>query len=197
MIRFLLRCLPALILLFGATHTAVAQEPGSRAEEQARQQAAKAQTLTTYQPNWLESRILAIEDAGGFGVARGFVVKFGDIKRGSGLAPGVGYGRTMASGATFTTKGVYSIKNYKLLQAAAQSPLLAHDTALFRARARWQDAPKVPLYPVSPNPSEFRTDFSETKTEISGEVLARPVRLIRTGGGLGLEWFDVDFPRNA
>ena len=192
MTRLLLRPLTA-ILLASFVQTAAAQEPGSRAEEQARQQELKARSATTYESPWIEQRLLGIENAGGFGVARGFVVKFGDIKRGSGLAPGVGYGYTTSGGAVFAAKGVYSIKNYKLLQLSAQSPYLLEDRVLFRARARWQDAPKVPLYPLGTNPTEFRTDYAETITQVSGEALVNPVRFVRLGGGVGLEWFETGF----
>src|SRR5436190_7003027 len=166
MTRLLLRSLPA-ILVLSCVQTAFAQEAGSRAEEQAREQEAKARNLAPYQSPWIEQRLLAIEDAGGFGVARGFVVQFGDIKRGSGFAPGVGYGYTTASGAVFAAKGVYSIKNYKLLQVSAESPHFSADRILFRARARWQDVPRSPLYPLGSDPPVFRTDYAETKTEVS------------------------------
>lgn len=182
------------ILFLSVVHTASAQEPGSRAEEQARQQEAKARTLATDQSPWIEQRLLSIENAGGLGIARGWVAKFGDIKRGSGFAPGVGYGYTASGGAVFAAKGVYSIKNYKLLQASAQSPYYSADRIVFRARARWQDAPKVPLYPLGSDPPEFRTDYVETKTEVSGEALLKPVRFVRLGAGVGVEWFETGFP---
>jgi len=190
--RLLLSSVVAVLLLSFA-QIAFAQDAGSRAEEQAREQEAKARTLTTYQPPWIEQWLLSIEEAGGFGVARGFVVQFGDIKRGSGFAPGVGYGHTMANGAVFAAKGVYSIKNYKLLQVSAQSPHFWADRVLFRARARWQDAPRVPLYPLGSDPTEFRTDYAETRTQVSGEALLKPVGFVRVGGGVGLEWFETGF----
>src|SRR3954468_7834216 len=192
MVRLLLRCVLTAALLFVATRS-IAQEPGSRAEEQARAQEEKARTLTTYQPSLIEQRLLSIEEAGGFGVARGFVVQFGDIKRGSGFAPGVGYGHTMANGAVFAAKGVYSIKNYKLLQVSAQSPHFWADRVLFRARARWQDAPRVSLYPLGSEPTGCRTDYAETRTQVSGEALLKPVGFVRVGGGVGLEWFETGF----
>src|SRR3954464_14397485 len=190
--RLLLSSVVAVLLLSFA-QIAFAQDAGSRAEEQAREQEAKARPLTTYQPPWIEQWLLSIEEAGGFGVARGFVVQFGDIKRGSGFAPGVGYGHTMANGAVFAAKGVYSIKNYKLLQVSAQSPHFWADRVLFRARARWQDAPRVPLYPLGSDPTEFRTDYAETRTQVSGEAVLKPVRFVRLGGGVGLEWFETGF----
>jgi hypothetical protein len=181
------------ILFIAFVQTAFAQEAGSRAEEQARQQEAKARTLTSYKSLWIERQLLSIENAGGFGVARGLVVKFGDIKRGSGFAPGIGYGYTTSSGGAVAVKGGYSIKNYKLLQVSAQSPPFSADRILFRARARWQDGPKVALYPLGTDPSEFRTDYAETKTDVSGEALLKPLRFVRLGGGIGLEWFNTGF----
>jgi len=189
LLRFLT---PILFLAF--VQTATAQEAGSRAEEQAQQQEAKARTPASYRSPWIEQRLLTVENAGGFGVARGWVVKFGDIKRGSGFAPGVGYGYTTSSGAVFAAKGVYSIKNYKLLQVSAQSPHFSADRILFRARARWQDAPKVRLYPLGSDPPKFRTDYAETKTDVSGEALLNPLRFLRFGGGVGVEWFDTGLP---
>lgn len=195
MLRLLLRCVSAALLLILPAITS-AQEPGSRAEEQASQQEAKARNLTPSPSSWIEQRLLRVENAGGFGTARGFVVKFGDIKRGSGFAPGVGYGYTTASGAVFAGKGVYSIKNYKLLQASVQSPAFSEGRLLFRARARWQDAPAVALYPIGTNPSAFRTDYAETKTEVSGEAQLKPLSFVRLGGGVGLEQFNTGFPHN-
>lgn len=195
MSRLLLRGFCAVVLSLLPT-ISTAQEPASRAEEQAKQQEEKARSATPYQSSWLEQRLLSVENAGGFGTARGFVVKFGDIKRGSGFAPGVGYGYTTASGSVFAAKGVYSIKNYKLLQASVQSPQFSEGRVLFRARLRWQDAPAVPLYPLGTNPAAFRADYAETKTEFSGEALLKPVSFVRLGGGVGLEHFNTGFPHN-
>src|SRR4051812_14138832 len=98
--------------------SAAAQEAGSRAEEQARDQASKAQAVADYRPGWIERKLLAIEQAGGFGAARGLIATFGDIKRGSGPALGPAYGKMFASGAVIWAKAVYSLNNYKLLQAS-------------------------------------------------------------------------------
>ena len=174
-----------------------AQEPGSRAEEQARQQEEKARALAPYKGPWIERELLAIEAAGGFGVARGLFVTFGDIKRGSGIALGPAYGHTFSSGAAAMVKGAYSISGYKMAQLSLQSPRLAQDRLLFRGRARWQDAPSVRFYALGPDPPEIRTEYAETKTEISGEALLRPVRFLRFGAGVGVERFDTGFAHKA
>ena len=98
--------------------TAAAQEAGSRAEEQARQQQEKARALSPYKSIWIERRLLQIEQGGGFAVRNGFYATFGDIKRGSSVALGPAYGRTFGEGAMFEAKAVYSIRNFKLAQVA-------------------------------------------------------------------------------
>lgn len=171
--------------------TARAQEPGSRAEEQARQQEEKAKNLSPYRPPWIERQMLAIENAGGFGVARGLFVTFGDIKRGSGIALGPAYGKTFSSGAVVLTKAAFSISGYKLGQLSVLSPGIARGRVRFQARARWQDAPVVKLYALGPDSSRDRTDYAETKTEVSGGATFRPVRLLRFGAGVGAERFET------
>src|SRR5215212_2395545 len=171
--------------------SARAQEPGSRAEEQARQQEEKARSLTSYRQPWIERRLMDIEEAGGFGVTRGLVVTFGDIKRGSGAALGPAYGKTFASGVSLATKAVFSVRGYKLGQVSAQAPVLAGGRVVFRGRARWQDAPTVALYALGPDSPPNSTDYAETKTEVSGEALLRPVRLVRFGAGIGVERFET------
>jgi hypothetical protein len=170
---------------------AAAQEAGSRAEEQARQQQEKARALSPYKPIWIERKLLQIEQGGGFAVRNGFYATFGDIKRGSSVALGPAYGRTFGEGAMFEAKTVYSIRNFKLAQVALHSAPLAGGRVMFRGRARWQDAPTLPFSGLGPDSPEARTDYSETKTEVSGEAAFRLARYVRLGGGLGFERFDT------
>jgi hypothetical protein len=183
--------LSVMLLASALCVTARAQEPGSRAEEQARQQEQKARTLAPYRPPWIERQMLAIEEAGGFGVARGLFVTFGDIKRGSGIAIGPAYGKTFANGTVVLSKAVFSIKSYKAAQVSVLSPPLARKTLRFEARGRWQDAPVVRLYPLGPDAPKEWTDYAETKTEVSAGATLRPVRLLRFGAGVGVERFDT------
>jgi surface antigen Omp85-like protein len=165
-----------------------AQEPASRAEEQARQQQEKARALAPYRQNWIERQIFKIEQAGGFGAARGPFAAFGDIKTGSGFALGPAYGRTFDSGAIFVAKGAYSIRNFKMAQVAVSAPLASGRLRL-SGRARWQDAPVLAVYALGTSPSTARADYAETKTEVSGEAALRPVRFLRFGAGVGFERF--------
>jgi hypothetical protein len=189
--------LTAAFLAGTALATLRAQEPGSRVEEQTQQQAQKAQTLSAYRPPWIERQFLAIENAGGFAVRRGLFITFGDIKRGSGIALGPAYGRTLSSGAVLLGKAAFSINGYKMGQVSAQSPPLAQGRLRFQGRARWQDAPTVRLYALGPDSPKTRTAYAETKTELSGDARLQPVRYLRFGGGVSFERFETGLAHNA
>jgi hypothetical protein len=177
----------AVAMLVVLANPVAAQEAGSRAEEQAREQEKKAQALATYRPPWIERQLLEIERAGGFGVARGVILTFGDIKRGSGIALGPAYGKTFASGAVFFAKAGYSVNKYKLLQTSIASPPIANGSLWFKGRVRWQDAPAVSVFPIGPDSPHVDAKYSETKTELSGYGTFRPVRLLRFEAGAGVE----------
>jgi hypothetical protein len=166
---------------------AFAQEASTRAEEIARQQEEKARQLAPYRPNRVERRLLEIEEAGGLTALRGWYVAFGDIKQGSGVALGPAYGRILDSGATVAVKGTYSVRNFKLIQLAATAPPLARGRLRVSGRARWQDAPELPVYALGPDAPRIRADFSERRTELSGQMAMRPVQLLRFGGGAAYE----------
>ena len=185
------------VVLLARASPAVAQEAGSRTEEHATAQQEKARALSPEKSVWLERQLLAIEQAGGFGVARGWLLTAGDIKRGSGLALGPAYGKTFASGLVVQAKAAYSIRSFKVAQVSLQSPPLAGDRLTFKGRVRWQDAPKVSFYGLAPGSTETRTFYSETAAEVSSDVMFRPVRILRFGAGAGFERFDTRTARGA
>jgi hypothetical protein len=185
------------LLVVAVLGTARAQEPGSRAEEQARQQEEKARALKNYKGPWIERQLLAIEEAGGFGVARGLFLTFGDIKRGTGFALGPAYGKTFASGAIVVAKGAYSVSNAKVAQLSFQSPPLAGRRLVLKGRGRWQDAPSVRVYALGMDSPKTRNDYAETKTEVSGEAALAPVRFLRFGAGVAFERFETGISHQA
>jgi surface antigen Omp85-like protein len=168
-----------------------AQDADSRAAELAALQQEKARALTPYKPGVIERELLSIEHAGGFGVAHGLFVTFGDIKRGSGPSIGPAYGRTFASGAVLLAKAVYSIQNAKVAQVSLQAPPLANHRLTIRTRVRWQDVPDVTFHGLSPGARTERAEYAETKTEASVAAAFRPVRVLRFGAGVGLERFET------
>lgn len=198
MTRRMRRVFPLFLgLLLTCTNAAFAQDAGSRAEDEARKQHQKAARLSTHRPNPIERRILEIEHEGGLGNGTGFFVTFGDIKRGSGFAAGPAFGWVRPSGTRFVVKAGYSANNFKLLQVGAYTAPLLHDRLVVSGRARWQDAPGVRLYPIGANSAKVDRHYAETKLEVSGQALFRPVRLLRFGGGLSVESYEAGQLRSS
>jgi len=183
-----------LVLLLSEA-VSIAQEPATSATEQSDQQEEKADVPLPFLPLWVKRRLSRIQQNGG--VPNGFMVAFGDIKRGSGFAPGAGYGQPLPGGGVIVLKGAYSINNYKMVQMAAQSAPVAGGQVILRGRARWQDAPSVRLYALGSDSPDFRTGYAETKTEVSGETAWTPVPFLRFLAGIGLEQFDTGLAHDA
>ena len=155
----------------------------ARAAEVAAEQERKAQALTPYHPGWFERKLLEIEQAGGFGAARGLVVASGDIKRGTGPSLGPAYGHVFKSGVVFTAKAVYSITNAKVAQVSLQTPHFFKRRLTIGTRVRWQDVPNVVFHGLAPGVEPVRAWYSETQSELSANAAFRPVRLLRFGAG--------------
>jgi hypothetical protein len=189
--------LPAILVasIFSAPRAASAQD--TREEEQAKQQQEKASSLKEDTPNRLERWFLNVDRKGGFTVPPTWSVAFGDIKRGSGIALGPLYSKLFASGALFTAKAGYSIRSFKMAQIAMRSPQYANGRFVLSGRARWQDAPELPVYPLGRDSVKIRTNYGERKTEGSVQALLQPVRVVRFGVGSGFEAFRTSFPTHA
>ena len=180
----------AFLVSFACAGPIAAQSADTRAAEIARQQEEKARNAAPPTPHWIEKRLIAIEEAGGFNVPRGFFVTAGDIKQGSGFALGPAYGKTFHNGAIVVGKGVYSIRNFKLAQLFVQGPPMAAGRLIVNGRARWQDAPVLAVYPLGPNSPKTRLNYSEEKTEISGQALFS-AGVLRLGAGTGFERYET------
>jgi hypothetical protein len=171
-----------------------AQEPESRAAEIAVAQEEKAGALSPPKVGFVERQLLAIERAGGFGVARGLFVTFGGIKRGSGASIGPAYAKTFTSGALLQARTVYSIRNAKVAQVSLLSPRVAGRRLIFGTLVRWQDVPKVRFHGIAPGVPGRGATYAETQTEVSATAAFRPVRLLRFGAGVGYERFETAVP---
>ena len=168
-----------------------AQPPETRAEVIAREQQEKAQRLTPYKQNRVERRLLEIQQAGGFGVVRGWFVTFGGIKQGSGLALGPAYGKLFDNGAAIVASTAYSIRNFKLVQLSGVAPPAAKGRLVASGRLRWQDAPQLAVYALGPDSPNTRADYAETRTEISGQAMLTPVRFVKLGAGAAFERYET------
>lgn len=187
-VRGAARCSVALMLACTAG-SAMAQDSASRAAELAAAQAEKAGHLSPPKAGLVERQVLAIERAGGFGVARGPFVTFGDIKRGAGASIGPAYGKTFGSGAVFVAKAGYSIRNAKMAQVAFDAAPMFGGRLRASTRVRWQDVPEVAFHGLAPGIAGEPASYSETMTEASAAATLRPVTMLRFDGGIGVERF--------
>jgi hypothetical protein len=180
----------AIAVLFSVPLGAAAQSstgPASRAEEHARKQREKAKHTRPYVPGFIERQMLRFDNSDGLTTVKGVAVTFGGIKAGSGFALGPAGGYTFPDGSFVRAKAVFSIRNYKLLQALYQARSLADGRLIVSGRVRWHDAPNGPVFALGPNSPNARAEYDEQRTEMSAQALARPVRFVRLGGGTGWE----------
>lgn len=181
----------SLAVIMLAAAPLAAQEAGSRAEAEARQQEEKAKALSEYKPTWLEKRLLTIQRDGGWGNARGLFFTVGGIKAGSGIAVGPAYVKMLDSGAVLAGRAVYSLKQFKLAEVRTKSAPLSRGRLFIDGRVRWLDAPAVAFYGLGTNATPVRSDYSETKGEAGAEAVFRPVRALRFAAGTGVERYEV------
>jgi hypothetical protein len=178
------------IVLLGWSLNAGAQStpPSSRAEEHEREQQQKAKQAHPYVPGFFERQMLRFNsNDDGIRTVPGIAVTFGGIKAGSGFALGPAGGYTFPDGSFVHAKAVYSIRNYKLLQALYQARPFADGRLLINSRLRWHDAPDGPVFAVGPQSPDIRSEYDEQRTEVSAQALARPARFVRLSAGSGWE----------
>jgi hypothetical protein len=176
------------VLAWSLNAGAQSTPPSSRAEEHEREQQQKARQAHPYVPGFLERQMLRFKgNDEGIRAVPGIAVTFGGIKAGSGFALGPAGGYTFPDGSFVHAKAVYSIRNYKLLQALYQARPLADGRLLINGRVRWHDAPNGPVFAVGPESPNASAEYDEQRTEVSAQALARPVRFIRLSAGSGWE----------
>ena len=132
-------------------------------------------------------RKISIDRAGGVHITKLFSVVFGGIKQGSSMAEALPSATTSPDGSFVQVKGVYSIRNFKLLQARYDSKPLFHGRGLISTRVRWQDAPELSLYPLGPDSLHARAEYGERKIEWSGFLRAGLAPHLTVTAGSGLE----------
>ena len=136
--------------------------------------------------SWKE-RLKEPDQAGGLHFTEHWAVTFGGIKQGSGIALGPAFSTKFADGGFMQIKGVYSIRNFKLVQLRYDTRRFWDDRAIVISRLRWQDAPEAKLYQSGIDSPDRRIDYAEQKTEGSTLMIVQVTPRVRATAGLGLE----------
>ena len=184
-----LRRVSAMLILCLVAAPALAQE--TRAEVIAEQQAAKAQELEPYEPNVFERFIVSRERR--LRETRShFFPYFASVYGGGGLTLGAGFRHYYNEQAAWEIRGLYSIKNYKLIEAATQVTDLADGTVKLEVVAGWRDATQVGFYGLGMNSAaDDRANYRFHEAYGRGIATLQPVRWFAATAGLTFENYQL------
>ena len=138
-LRHVLRCwLVAAAIATPATATA----QDTREQTITQRQAAKATDLRPYEPNKAEQVLAQLQDTLILS-PNGFYPYFDSVYSGGGFTLGAGYRRFIGDRLNWNVNGLYSIKHYKLIEAALHSPRPTTGKVDFNLFTGWRDATEV------------------------------------------------------
>jgi hypothetical protein len=172
--------------------TSTAQSPPeSRAAGIASRQADKSKSLTPPVPDKAEALIQRVEKLLILDPS-GFFPYFDSVYQGGGLTLGAGYRKFFGDNTSWNVKGLYSVKNYKLLEAGISSMGHLDKKLDLNLRLGWRDATQVNFFGLGINSSEANRSvyrFQETYTDASAEL--RPVKWLPIKGIVAYEQWDT------
>jgi hypothetical protein len=112
-------------------------------------------------------------------------VSFGGVRANGGLAPSVAYVAPVGGRALWTTKGAWSIKNFKLVASTVEWPKLARSRLDVRAFGQWEDAPRLAYFGLgiqTQQADNVRYGLRSSEVGIAAELTA--ARWLKFGGGV-------------
>lgn len=136
-------------------------------------------------------RVPPPDRGGGFHFTKHLAVVFGGIKPGQGIALGPAVSTTFTDGGYAQLKGVYSIRNFRLVQGRYDTRPFWRARSILTTRVRWQDAPDLPLYQMGIDSARGRAQYGERKTELSAALDTRVMRMVHVSAGFGLESYAI------
>jgi len=165
------------LLLGLAAPGALAQTaPESRAASIAVQQQEKSQKLSPPVADRAEA-IVSKAEAFFIESPSGFHPYFASIYHGGGLTLGAGYRRFYGDNTSWNINGLYSVKNYKLIEGGTESRDHLLQRLSFGAKLGWRDATQVAYYGLGMSTDkDDRTNFRFQQTYADGHVTLKPVR---------------------
>jgi hypothetical protein len=188
---------------------ALAQD--TREAEIAAAQKEKAANLRPHQRHWAEELLLnarktIVEQPSGF------YPYFESVYSGGGFTLGEGYRRFTGDRTHWSIAGLYSVKNYKLIEAAENSPGHWSGRLDVRAIAGWRDATEVAYHGLGIDSPAEGAAFRMQQGYAGGGVTIRPHKFLSftattsyedytlkdpTGDSLSVEAVDAPFAPGA
>jgi len=182
------RCAVALVVAL-LTLPALAAAQDTRAAEIAQKQEERAATAEPYQPTRFEQIMTGVEN-NFVSPPSGVFPFFGSVYSGGGFTLGAGYRHFYAREAVWEVKGLYSIKNYKLIEVGTRAPWNFAGRWTKGIRAGWRDAPQIGYYGTGMDTSlDDRANFRIKHTYVAGDLAARPSPWTRLEAEVGYDDF--------
>ena len=155
----------------------------TRFAEIAAEQARKAGESTPYAPSAGERWATEVREQF-LTEPSGFYPHFASVYSGGGLTLGAGYRQFYGDRTHWDVKGLYSIKNYKLLELSTDS--WNHSSGRFDVHGRfgWRDATQVAYHGLGMTTPSENAEFRLKQTYVGGDVQIRPGQLAILGLGL-------------
>jgi hypothetical protein len=167
-------------------------QPASREEVIVQQQSEKARTVRAPQPDKAEVWVRRVENKLLLDPS-GFFPSFDSVYRGGGLTFGGGYRSFYGDNSFWQVRGLYSVLNYKLVEAATVSKDHLNRKLSFGTRLGWRDATQVPYYGLGMSTNQDdRTNFRFKQTYVDGTLDFRPRRWIPIKGSVGYEQWNTE-----
>jgi hypothetical protein len=177
----------SIVAVLGLPGVAAAQE--TRAEEIGKKQEEKAAKSEPYKPTGVERLLTKLEQ--NFTSPPSGVFPFlGSVYPGGGFTLGAGYRHFYQREAVWEIKGLYSIKNYKLIEVGTRTPWHGAGRWMAGLRGGYRDAPQVGFYGIGPDSSRGeRANFRIEQAYGVGTLALRPTSWTKLEGEAAYEDF--------
>jgi len=185
------RAFVATAILISTVAGTAAQEPSSRAAAIAAEQADKATKLAPPTPSRIERLVIdtrrrMVESPSGP------YPYFASVYSGGGFTIGAGFRQYYGDRTLWNLRGMYSIRNYKLIEFLTDSPGHAHGRVDLHARLGWRDATQVGYYGLGITSTEARSNYQMKQTFAGGTIGVKPVPVVVLGAALLVEDFQLE-----
>jgi hypothetical protein len=124
----------------------------------------------------------------------GFYPYFGSVYSGGGFTLGGGYRHFTGDRSNVSVAGLYSIKGYNLLEAAATSPGHFGGRLDLRGSTLWRDATQVAYHGLGIDSPEDGAAYRMQQVIVGGDATARFLRWVQLTAALSYEDYTVKNP---